>query len=791
MKKIFFYASLLALATSCTDEFDSLNVQNEGAKGITFEAVEGVESRMQWDDEGTAYSPFWYAEKDRIGIFATGVASQAGDSWDELATDAVIYKPTQSKKNGVFTSASDGDWLQFDGDNVARFLAVYPKTVEADATVIDGKIKLSKLPNLAVQKQTTLKGDNEAMLMYDLTTASRENDYDAVGEKVQLSFQKPLSAIVFKTANANAYTAEDESGNSVFGKLVSIKYTNKGSDKDGNGVYNETGDLAASLITFNTDASFVVDTVSVDGKEAAKFEKGTTGAAAAITLNLGTDGLTWNDDALAMMVVNNVDRKKFRQANLTEGIEVLYSFKNIEIQSKTDEVSVDFDGFLEFPALDINEFDYLVTLGSTADNGSNTRTLIVNKGNFSDIFDEELNNVVWNDANLKVAAEKIIDPTNFTEIIIGEDIELSEEEFALLEKFVNVTKLTLGANTELKEGYLDELTKLVNINMPNVTTIEAGSFYLNAGLPIFTHVALPAYNFEDLAINPEILNKETLVELDMSGVSIMNAGFPARGLTLEGYAKLEKVTVSDGIQIGSNAFNGCTNLHEVNGKVKIIGTAAFKNAGKGSVEAQQLVTINLTDDSTEIPANTFEGCTYLKNILVNGEQIVPTKVDTQAFKGCAALVTMDLSDLTAIGQQAFMNCTSLIGVEKAMNGKNVLQVGAATISKSAFEGCTALTYVYFENATAIDADILKATGAGLAEIKFGTNFAMLANAKLTGNEFGTATITDGVYSLNTKKLFVAPDQDVETIADNVLIIKTGATTSNKYSFASITREPKF
>ena len=789
MKKIFFYAGLLALATSCTDEFDSLNVQNENAKGITFEAVEGVDSRMQWNDEGATYSPFWYAEKDRIGIFAAGVDSKSGDSWDELATTAKTYKPTQSKKNGVFTSTDDANTLNFDGDNVARFLAVYPNTVTADATTIDGKIELSSLPNLASQTQNTLKGDNEAMLMYDLTTASRENDYDAVGEKVQLSFQKPLSAIVFKTANANAYTAEDESGNSVFGKLKSIKYTNKGSDKDGNGVYGESGDLAASLITFNSDASFVVDTISVDGKEAAKFEKGTTGAAAEITLNLGVSGLTWNDDALAMMVVNNVDRKKFRQADLAEGIEVLYSFEKIEIQSKTDEVSVDFDGFLEFPALDINEFDYLVTLGSATDNGSNDRTLIVNKGNFSDIFDEELNNVVWNDANLKDPSKKIIDPDNFTEIIIGENVELSEEEFALLEEFANVEKLTLGANTELKEGYLDGLENLRQINMPKVTSIEAGSFYLDVNeKPIFTHVALPAYDFEDLAINPEILNKETLIELDMSGVSIMNAGFPARGLTLEGYEKLEKVTVTDGIQIGSNAFNGCYNLTEVNGKVNIIGTAAFKNAGittQGDA-AKYLETVILTDESTEIPANTFENCDKLANILVNGEQIAPTKVDAQAFKGCVALKTMDLSNLTAIGQEAFMNCATLIGVEKAMNGKNVLKVGAAYISNSAFNNCDALTYVYFMNATSFGTTILNDC-ALLAEIKFGEAFEYPENR--------TAADVTGLFGSNTSsmKLFVNPNQDVRSLNDNKLILtkKNFGDWVGEIPFASITKEVKF
>ena len=51
MKKILLCAGLVALAASCTqDETLSLDVQNN-SEGLTFEFVEGVDSRIQYDKD--------------------------------------------------------------------------------------------------------------------------------------------------------------------------------------------------------------------------------------------------------------------------------------------------------------------------------------------------------------------------------------------------------------------------------------------------------------------------------------------------------------------------------------------------------------------------------------------------------------------------------------------------------------------------------------------------------------------------------------------------------------------
>ena len=119
MKKVLLGAGLIALATSCTqDEFSSLATQKEDVRGISFEMVETPQSRIQWDETETSYSPYWHAEVDRVGIYSAGanVDYNAGAAWDtpwgpnnkvlwtKLSATSVEDKATQSAKAGKFTS---------------------------------------------------------------------------------------------------------------------------------------------------------------------------------------------------------------------------------------------------------------------------------------------------------------------------------------------------------------------------------------------------------------------------------------------------------------------------------------------------------------------------------------------------------------------------------------------------------------------------------------------------------------------------------------------------------------
>lgn len=769
MKKVLFYAGLLTLATSCAeDELSSFSAQ-EKTRGITFVDETSPSTRMQWDDAGESYVPFWYAEQDRIGIYGLNVLKGfssstpiAGDGFDDLTNSmsSVTYKATQSKKNGAFTSIADADMLLFDGNKEARFVAVYPNDVTAEYQ--SGKIVLKSLPDLVTQIQTTAKGNNSAIVMYDLAQASKENAYDAVGEKVKLQFQRPLAAVVFQTKNVNDYTT-------IFGALNKIEVETTGYDKnpEDGPLDVSKDDILPTTLTYDVSkATIEVDTLT----KVATFQAGTTPTEGSkVTLNLN---MPWKDGDLAIAAVKNVDRSAFRTNKVKEGINVVFSFANIDLTSKTTDVSIDFTGFTEFPSLDITEYDYLVTKGEA----TNTRTLIVNKGNFADIFSND-NNVKWADsesANNTKANE--VPVTEFEEVIINENVVLTDAEFSKLNTFTGLKKLTLKGNTEIKANALDGLTALEMINMPKVTTIGESAF---ANAATLKTVLLPSYKFEALSINPQILKKSTLEVLDMSGVDVMNAGFPARGLSLSDYTALKTVTVKDGVLVGANAFKGCTSLTDIEGKIELVGTAAFKGCA-------ELTEINITN--TIIPANAFEGAAKLEKILKDGTQVAPTEVGVQAFSGCAALKVMDLKNAAKIGEEAFADCATLVGTEKADNNKNVLYVGATTIPAKAFAGCVALEYVYFINATGFEDGILGSTTTYgdsetylLKEVKFGTPLLKANVSKATATAFGASA------KVATVKLFVNPDQDVTMLNDATLVIKNGV----EIKFASITKEAKF
>lgn len=782
MKKILFCAGLLALAASCAEnELDSISGQNGATRGISFEGtlVEAPTTRgdLVYDDVSGVHSFFWYAEKDQISIWSTNttaIGSKIGNNttaW--VADNSAKYKATQSKAKGVFTAVDNNnildfqwglgttggekDWTNPDNEQFkSQFLATYPSTVKLEADKSDGKFEFSALPALNAQDQKTLDGQDvtSKIMMISLTKAVKENSYDAVGEKIDLNFNRPFTAVVFRTKGIDKEYAE------IFGKLTSIELTAKGYDKNENGTVDQ-GDIAGSYLDYGS-AHYLYDSnkpeesklVKDDGSDITDMNADVSDAAQKITLTLGSNsGLEFMDGNLAYMAINKIDRKAFRDAKVKETIAMKFSFEHIDLP-KTVETDSNWPTMNNMfiggapTTLDINSFSYLVT------NQSGKRTLIVNKGTFSQIFTADGGKVKWNDG-----ADQEYSLTEFTNII--SKVELTTEELAKLKGFTSVKSIKLAENTTIPAETFDGLTALTSINLPKVTTVEKGAF-VSAKLE---SVIMPAYKFADDDINPEILNKATLVTLDMSAVDKMGAVFPGKGLNLSGYEKLETVTVKDGLLVGASSFSGCVKLKEINGAITFSeSTGAFK----GCVELPE---INITN--TVIPADAFSGCTKLENVLNNGKQVLPTSVGNQAFMDCVALEEMNLSLATKIGEQSFKGCTALYGVtDAAESNKKIMYVGATTIPFEAFDGCTALEYVHFMEATSFAEDILK--DCTLKEVKFKKAFT-LPSVAYTATTFGKNT--------GAVKLFINPEQSVKTFNNNTLILK-----NVNISFLSITKE---
>lgn len=716
MKRILFCAGILALAASCTeDEFDSFATQNGQTQGITFTAEAPV-TKIQWDETETSYVPFWYAEQDRIAIYGIGVLDKegekmpvsGGDSWDEISS-SVEYKATQSEKIGKFTAVDDNNMLKFDGSKEARFLGLYPSkvgenTIKAEWNTEAKGLKISGLPTLGTQTQTTTKGYNESVMMYSLSTASRGNDYDAVGENASLSFQRPFSALVLSTDNANEYTTGDAP---LFGKLKTVEVEAKG--------YTPAqGDaIEPSELTIADNDYLVVDTLTNE----ATFVADPAGARASkVTLNIGTAGLGWSDDALAVTAINNVDRSQtFAKAGKDETIEITWTFENIVLKQSLNTQN-SWKGFVETPKLDISSYDYLVT---------NDHQLLVLNGNFKDIFDKN-GKIAWDNG--------AVDKTTITNII--SKVALSDAELAMLQGFSGLKKLTLAENTEIPANTFSETQagQITDLNLPKVTKV-AQKFIANNASKAFSkleNLSMPAYEFEDDVVNKAFFNDEvkaTLASLDMSGVRSMLPQFGIeRTLSFEGYTNLAEVTVQDGMVVSPSGFAGCIALATVNGAVDVTNAPKAFSMASNSVN-NVLKSIEVT--GTEIPSYAFYYCKALETIEYKGAQLAPTVVG-DAGLAVTAIKYMDLSKLTSLGEKAF-KMTKIISSNK---NTTYLEVGAAEIPAEAFSGCADLKMVKFTNATKITGNNVFNEASNLIQVKF-LKVVSLGSGTGFANVFGT------------------------------------------------------
>lgn len=793
MKKLLFCAGILALAVSCTEELDNMSSmqQQEQAPGITFTATDALapstrgefEAVQDEDGKDDVWYPFWSAETDMIKVYATKVTKNAlgasipGDEtspvsateFDDAAlktTNFASYKATRSERYAYFTASNQADILDFkDGvtkDKPATFLAVYPKDVELSAGATpdwkNGFDFTLNFPNALTtnQEQTNTEGKGvyELNAKYAVATGyAAEDNKLAVGENVPLTFNRVLTGLVFRTKGVDAYTDKD---NNIFGKLKTIKVVADGEyakDAEGNYVKVSTGSpKAATKLAYDANSTV---TVEVKADTSSIKETNYTGATGSetMTLNLGSAGLDWDDAARGYMIIKPVSHKDAATGQpWTEGFKISYDFDNIEFQ-ETITTSGEWEAgkFVRVPALDINSYPYLVTKGT-----SNTRALIVNSGNFSDVFvTGGTTNIEWSDTQGNDPAI-----TEFNRIIVNEGVTLTKEELGLLKNFTNLSEITLAENTTIYEGTFNASVQknLKKINFPKVTTIEWMAFgevnpeTTNTRNMKLTDVILPSYKFENADIARSFLNKASLVNLDMSAVDAMNVGFPSTGFTLDGYTALTTVKVKNGVRLGANAFYGCKVLANIeysteNGAVELAGTSVFSGC-----EALKTININHRD----IKANSFNGCSVLTDVLYEGKQVIPTEVGLGAFQNCKALVEMDLSQIKAeredgeatVGDNAFNGCTAFIGGTNEEN-KVIVRVGGKEIGENAFKGCQALQHIEFLNATTIGNGALDIDKVGrvLKQIQFDDKVVFSMNAR---NVFDD--------DMTTVDLFITPGQ---------------------------------
>lgn len=801
MKKILFCAAVVTLAAACTNEDDLvMNQDNSRAKGLTFDVTlaEGVTTRGEISqDENGKYPFFWYAETDRINVYANN--TDAGDSnADEkglvktIGTDgawtlpsaASSYKATKSSGVGQFTAANDVDmlWLKdYKANDVEGTTATIVATYGISATGImsemkGAKVAPGKLTSLILTTtesnatQTVARANAVVAPMYSISTAVKEEAYNSLGEKANLKLLRPFATLRFTTMNTKDYIAD-------FGELKSVELTAQGA-KDGNVVVTE-----ASMLAYATAKKYTVIGSSVGFEETAAATD-----ASKVTVNL-TDG-TWTDDDAVYMTVAPVNRQAFKSQK--EALKVVYSFDKITFTldaaregatafeklyaTSSDWTNLDKEGnpnsTIPMPSLDINNYSYLVTNESSLN--ANDRTLIVLKGNFNDIFNTT-GEVIWGNSTVSVAS--------FKKII--SNVVLTDDELATIKKFTVLTDLTLKENTSIpaKTFTVAQATAITALNLPKVTSIDEKFINDDAtkAFAALKTLIMPAYEFTSATVNKAFFNdnvKTALNTIDMSGVTSMMPTFGIeRTMVFTGYAALDKVIVKDDVVVSPSGFAGCVHLKTITGKLDI--TQASNVFDMGNVANNVLKSVEV--NSTEIPSSAFNNCTALETVKYNGSAVIPTAIGASAFATTTKMKYMDLSKAVTIGANAF----KASGITSTNAKVTTLTVGATELPASIFENCTNLKMVKFTDATKITgADIFKGA-TNMIQVKFEK---MITLADLT-------TEADNYYAnvfsaaANNIDFWTNPGQPGVNGNDFTLSFKKGTVAkTQKYTFQSIQKK---
>ena len=228
-----------------------------------------------------------------------------------------------------------------------------------------------------------------------------------------------------------------------------------------------------------------------------------------------------------------------------------------------------------------------------------------------------------------------------------------------------LTSVTIGEGvTSIGNSAFYGCTKLTSITIPDgVTSIGAWAFYNCTGL---TSVTI--------------------------GDGVTNIG----GVAFSGCTGLTSITIPNSVtSIGNDAFADCTGLTEINWNAVSVAdldmsSDVFNYAGT----AGEGIAVTFGDSVRKIPAYLFYAWGHHPNItsVIIGSDV--TSIGDDAFIGCTDLTSVTIgAGVTSIGYEAFRYCTGLTSV--------TIGEGVTSIGRSAFEGCTGLTEINW-NAVSVE-----------------------------------------------------------------------------------------
>ncbi|MCH5165124.1 MAG: leucine-rich repeat protein [Clostridiales bacterium] len=267
-----------------------------------------------------------------------------------------------------------------------------------------------------------------------------------------------------------------------------------------------------------------------------------------------------------------------------------------------------------------------------------------------------------------------------------------------------------------------------------------------------------------------------LATVDFSESAVVKIGHYA----FTGCTAIASITFPSSLtEIGQYAFNGCTKLETVEFEESegslLIDDAAFNGCTK-------ITEITIPKHVTHIGEGVFAGCTKLATILVDEENMhyetwegvlfskgfeemlfyplgktdsftLPSQVKTlgaRLFKNNTSISGITIhSNVTSIGDEAFMGCTGLKEVI-IEDGDRELTIGAG-----AFEGCTNLTKITMANRIKVISDRMFYNNSKLAEFDMPDYVTSIGENAFYNTVINEITIPATVYELGYRAFYNA------------------------------------